>query len=148
MRRLILLIAFLIPVALTACGEPADTQPGQPVTHRRAAFKKILLAFEPMGIQLRKKDYDPDKFLEHAKALVAAKNGPWEYFGPTTNYPPTHAKARVWSDPEQFESKRQAFLQATDRLLLAAESRDEKRVTAAYEAVHDSCRDCHKAFKD
>ena len=54
----------------------------------------------------------------------------------------------VWSEPERFEADRQAFFKATDTLLLAAERRDEKAVKAAYEAVHDSCRTCHKAFKE
>jgi len=47
------LIIVLTALTLMACGEAADTRPGQPVAHRRAAFKKILLAFEPIGVQLR-----------------------------------------------------------------------------------------------
>lgn len=133
---------------IAACGEPADTHPGQPVTHRRAAFEKILHAFEPMGAQLRANKYKPDKFLAQAKELASAKDGPWQYFGPDTNYPPTHASAKVWSEAAQFEKERQAFLAAGAELLQAAESRDEKKVTAAYEAVHQTCRSCHKAFKE
>jgi len=148
MRRLPLLIAALLPLALAGCGEPEDTRPGQPVKHRRAAFATILKAFEPMGKQLRDDRYEADKFLTHAKALAAAKDGPWQYFGADTNYPPTHATARVWSEPERFEADRQTFFKATDKLLQAAERRDEKEVKAAYEAVHDSCRSCHKAFKE
>lgn len=142
----ILILAMCSFVA--ACGEPADTRPGQPVAHRRAAFEKILRAFEPMGVQLRAKSYKPDAFLERAKELAVLKDGPWEYFAADTNYPPTHATAKVWSEPELFEKERQEFLKATDRLLLAAESRDEKSVTAAYEAVHEHCRSCHKTFKE
>lgn len=148
MRCQKLLLATLLALTLAACGEPADTRPGQPVSHRRAAFKKILLAFEPMGIQLREKLYNDAQFLDQAKALAKVKDGPWQYFGADTNYPPTHAKAAVWSDAAQFETDRQAFLQSVDRLLLAAESRDEKRVTTAYAAVQESCRTCHKAFKE
>ena len=145
-QRKILIVALCS--LLAACGEPADTRPGQPVKHRRAAFEKILHAFEPMGVQLRAGEYKPDKFLVQAKELAGAKEGPWEYFGPDTNYPPTHATAKVWSEPALFEKERQGFLKATDSLLLAAESRDEKSVTAAYEAVHEHCRSCHKTFKE
>lgn len=148
MRYPTLLIAALFSLLLTACGEPEDTRPGQPVAHRRAAFGKILHAFEPMGIQLRKKQYDAERFLALARELNAVKEGPWTYFGADTHYPPSHATARVWSEPDQFEADRQAFLRATEHLLVAAESRDEKQVTAAYNAVHDSCRSCHKAFKE
>lgn len=142
-----ILVVLLFPLALAACGEPPDDRPGQPVTHRRDAFKKILHAFEPMGIQLRKQQYKPDLFLERAKELASVKDGPWKYFAADTNYPPTHATAKVWSEPEQFKKEQQEFLTATDRLLQAAESRDEKAVAAAYEAVHERCRSCHKTFK-
>lgn len=148
MRSKKILLVLLLPVLLAACGEAEDTRPGKPVAHRRQAFNNILHAFEPMGSQLRKGKYDADDFLARARELAAAKEAPWPYFGPETNYPPTHAKATVWSDPERFESERQTFLKAAERLLLAAESRDERQVRTAYEAVHDSCRSCHKAFKE
>ena len=148
MRFRTLLISVFFLATLTACGESTDTRDGQPVTHRRAAFKKILLAFEPMGIQLREKRYNANQFVDQAKELASLKDGPWSYFGEGTNYPPTHAKAKVWSEPDQFETARQVFLNATDGLLHAAESSDEKLVTVAYEAVHDSCRNCHHTFKD
>jgi len=143
-----LLIFALTAFLLTACGEPADTQPGQPVSQRRAAFKRILLAFEPMGIQLREKQYNADQFIVLADQLAKVKDGPWRHFGPDTNHPPTHAKASVWSDTQRFDTDRQAFLQAVDSLTLVAASRDEKKVAVAYDAVHDSCRSCHKAFKE
>jgi cytochrome c556 len=148
MRFLTLLISILIAVVTSACGEAADSRPGQPVSERRAAFKKILLAFEPMGIALRDKKYAPDQFIVMAGQLAQVKDGPWSHFGPAADTPPTHAKASIWSDAGRFAADRQAFLQATDRLLIAAENRDEKVVTIAYQAVHDSCRNCHKAFKD
>ena len=136
-------------VLLGACGgEPADTRPGQPVSQRRASFKKILLAFEPMGVALREKRYDADRFIAQADQLAKVKDGPWGHFGADTNYPPTHAKAAVWNDAARFAANRDDFLQAVDRLTLAAASRDEAKVAAAYAAVHDSCRSCHLSFKD
>ena len=146
-NKKILLLLFA-PLLLTACGEPEDNRPGQPVKHRRQAFANILHAFEPMGVQLRKGRYNADEFLVWAKALDQAKDAPWPYFGAETNYPPTHARATVWSDPERFAANRRDFLKAAEHLLVAAESRDEQRVKQAYDEVHDTCRTCHKAFKD
>ena len=45
----ILITAFL----LTACGEPQDTRPGQPVKTRQDAFAALLRSFEPMGKMLK-----------------------------------------------------------------------------------------------
>jgi len=99
-------------------------------------------------VQLRDGRYDADKFITQAKQLAELKDGPWQYFAPDTNYPPTRAKAAVWSEGERFEKARQDFFLATAGLVSATESRDEAKVKLAYDAVHDSCRNCHKAFKD
>ena len=142
------LLLLALPILLTACGEPEDTRPGQPVAHRRAAFKEILKSFEPMGLQLRNQRYDEKQFLVLANNLNKAKETPWSHFAPDTNYPPSKAKAAVWSEPEKFETSRQSFFKAAEALAVAAEGRDQKQITIAYEALHDTCRTCHKSFKE
>jgi cytochrome c556 len=118
------------------------------VAHRQAAFKQILKSFEPMGVQLRTHAYDPERFTELASALAAVKDGPWTYFGPDTRYPPSKAKPALWEEPETFAAKRDAFLKAVDRLAAVAPGKNEDAVRAAYQAVQDSCRDCHKRYKE
>ncbi|MDR2165905.1 MAG: cytochrome c [Zoogloeaceae bacterium] len=138
---------FLSCLSLAACAPATDTRPGQPVAHRQQAFREILKSFEPMGMALRENRYDPETFLRHARALEQQKDAPWPYFGPETNYPPTRSKNAVWSEAALFASERDAFLQAVTRLRQAAETRDEAQARPAYEAVHERCRVCHKAFK-
>ncbi|GAB2182141.1 cytochrome c [Denitratisoma sp. agr-D3] len=133
---------------LVACGPVQDTRPGQPVAHRQAAFKAMLKTFEPMGVMLREEDFKADRFRELAKDLVTKREGPWQYFGADTNYPPSHAKAGVWETPEKFESAKQEFMTATDQLLVAAEKGERGPVEKAYSRVHESCKACHKQFKD
>ena len=147
MRKLtsILLVSVL---ALSACGgEPADTRPGQPVAHRRAAFKEILKAFEPMGVMLRTGEYDAKRFQAWSRQLMTVRNGPWSYFKAGTQYPPSHATDAVWNDAAKFAADKQAFFDATDKLAAAAEKLDKAQAATAYEAVQNACRDCHKTFK-
>ena len=140
-------LALLSVALLTACGEPEDTRPGQPVKHRQQAFKEIIKSFEPMGVMLRKGDYDADRFLGFAEKLQASRDLPWSHFGADTNYPPTKAKPELWQQPEKFEADKQAFLKASEALFAAAQSKDNARVQTAYEAVHDTCKTCHDHFK-
>jgi cytochrome c556 len=144
------LFLLLTAALLTACGEATveDTRPGQPVKHRQTAFKEIVKAFEPMGVLLRKNRYDADQFIPMAEALVAKRDGPWSYFGAETNYPPTKATADVWQQPEQFEKNRLAFIAATDALLAATRSKDKAQVEKTYETLHETCKTCHKQFKE
>lgn len=146
-RSLALPLACSFIVLLAACGEIEDTRPGQPVKTRQQAFKDIIKVFEPMGVMLREKRYEPEKFLRLASALHERRDAPWAHFGPDTNYPPTKATAKLWEDTARFTQEKEKFLAATDSLLAAAKSQDEAKIQAAYEAVHASCQDCHKPFK-
>lgn len=133
---------------LPACsGEVEDTRPGQPVKTRQASFKDIIRSFEPMGVMLRGKNFNADKFLVMANELVAKREAPWAHFGPDTNYPPTKATAEVWQQPEKFERDRLAFIAATDTLLAAAQTKDRQQLEAPYQAVYDTCQGCHKTFR-
>ncbi|HEX6734043.1 MAG TPA: cytochrome c [Azonexus sp.] len=133
---------------LAACsGEVEDTRPGQPVKTRQMAFQDIIRSFEPMGVMLRGKGYDADKFLVLANELVAKREAPWAHFGPDTNYPPTKATAEVWQQPEKFARERDAFIAATDALLAAAQTKDRKQQEVPYQAVYETCQSCHKTFK-
>ncbi len=139
---------FLLTVGgLAACGEVADTRPGQPVKSRQMAFKEIVKHFEPMGVMLRKGQFNAERFASLAAAFKERQAAPWPHFGPDTNYPPTKATAEVWAQPDAFEKERQAFLAAGDRLVAAAQTQDRDRVVVAYEVLHDTCKHCHRQFK-
>ncbi len=141
----VLLIAALI---LVACGdEPKDTRPGQPVAHRRAAFKEIVRTFEPMGAMLRTDSYDQKKFQLLVGEFMIRRDGPWDYFGTDTLYPPSHAKAGVWNEAEKFAANKKAFLSATDKLGAIAGTADKKIAASAYFEVEKSCKDCHDVFR-
>jgi cytochrome c556 len=133
---------------LAACGhEPPDIRPGQPVAHRRAAFKEILRYFEPMGVMLREDRYDPVKFKSMLTEVMVRRDAPWQYFQPDTLYPPSHAKPEVWSQQEKFVQAKQAFMDATDKLAAVAGTQDKTEAGRAYAAVMDSCKRCHDDFK-
>jgi cytochrome c556 len=100
-----------------------------------------------MGVMLRTDTYNADKFLAFAGDLVARRDAPWPHFGPDTHYPPTKATAQVWQQPEKFAQDKNAFIAATNTLLAAAQTKDRQQVAAPYQAVHDTCRNCHQTFK-
>ena len=134
---------------LAGCGGPVeDTRPGQPVKQRQDAFKALLRAFEPMGQMLRGKTYDADRFATLAAGFAARHQAPWGHFGADTHYPPTRARAEVWSRPETFAQEVGAFREASAALIAAAERRNEAEVRQAYDRLHASCKSCHRQFKD
>lgn len=149
LKRLYLLLGVLALAGLAGCGgEVEDTRPGQPVKTRQLAFKEMLKVFEPMGTMLRTQKYEPEKFAVLAGQLMAKRDAPWIHFGADTNYPPTKAKPALWSQPEEFERERQAFMSATEELLAAAQTRQLPVAEKAYFKAYDSCQSCHKRFKE
>lgn len=144
-----LLPLVLLPlVLLSACGgEPEDTRPGQPVAHRRAAFKELLREFEPMGTMIREDAYDAQRFAAQAAKVKALSDRPWQYFEPGTQYPPSHAKDEVWSKPAEFDAQRRAFLTATEKLVEVAGTTDSRIAARAFQAAEKTCKDCHDGFK-
>jgi len=141
------LVCCALCALLVACGEVEDPRPGRPVAHRQEAFKAILRAFEPMGVQLRDDGYEPERFLRHAQELDRIKDAPWSYFGADTQYPPSRSLDRLWQEREGFDALAQDFLRATVTLKAAAEGRDETKVRAAWTEVEKTCRDCHKGYR-
>lgn len=139
---------LIVATLLAACGgEPEDTRPGQPVAHRRAAFKELLREFEPMGTMLRDGAYDAQRFAAQAAKVKSLSERPWQYFGPDTQYPPSRSRDEVWSKPAEFEERRMAFLAATDKLLAVAGTKDDKAAASVFQAVERTCKDCHDSFK-
>ena len=149
-RRMPLIAALCLCIGLlTACSEPEDTHPGQPVKTRQAAFKALLRSFEPMGTMLRTQRYDASAFKTLAEQMKSVENAPWSHFGPDTQYPPSKAKAEVWSDSATFEKEKQAFLKATETFHAHVDQGAKlPEIEAAYKQVYEACQSCHKQFKE
>lgn len=140
-------VPVLALLLLAGCGDPEDTRPGKPVATRQQAFKVMLRHFEPMGVSLREGTFIAKDFEKQANAFAELRDTPWAYFGPDTQYPPTKAKPAVWEEPAKFEQAVSTFKTRVDALTKAAASQDEKQIKTAYDAVHESCKSCHKNFR-
>jgi cytochrome c556 len=140
----------LLGLTLVACDSaaPPDTFPGQPVTERNKIFKQMLRAFEPIGLMARGKEpFAANKAVANATELKRLSTLPWSHFPAGSDYAPTKAKAGIWEKPTEFKRAQDEFVAAADKLASAAQARDLETLQPAYEAVHQSCSSCHKAFR-
>lgn len=142
-------IGLLLCLGLGACFEPIkDTHPDQVLTKRRALFKQYTRALEPMGLVASgRKEYKPEEFLVMAQDLDTLSTKPWVYFPADGNYPPTHARPAVWSQPEAFKAAQEKYQASVHALLLAAQAGRLEPVQKAMDAVTASCKACHKDFR-
>ena len=146
---LCVLAATLACMGLSACLEPAkDTHPNQVLTKRRALFKQFTRALEPIGLVTSgRKEYKPDEMLALVQDLQLLASKPWVYFPADGNYPPTHAKPTVWSQPDAFRQAQEKYQANVHQLVLAAQGRQLPAVQQAEQAVEASCKACHRDFR-
>ncbi|MDR1854858.1 MAG: cytochrome c [Azoarcus sp.] len=147
MQRSAVVVTLLSTIVLTLAGcggRVEDTRPGQPVKHRQEAFKALLRAFEPVGLMLHDGAFDAERLAKLNEALAAARDVPFGYFAPDTDYPPSKSRPEVWSQPEKWQAARQRFVAATDALKAAG---DADAAQKAYDEARASCKACHDAFR-
>jgi cytochrome c556 len=94
-----------------------------------------------------RKEYKPEEFLVMAQDLHTLSSKPWVYFPADGNYPPTHARPAVWSQPAAFKAAQDKYQASVQALLVAAQAGKLEPVQQAMEAVTASCKSCHKEFR-
>jgi cytochrome c556 len=150
MSGLLKVVCVLLAAAsLSACLEPAkDTHPNQVLTKRKALFKQFTRTLEPIGLVTSgRKDYNKEAFLADVQDLEKLSTKPWAYFPADGNYPPTHAKPTVWSQPAEFKRAQDQYLETVGELVKAAEAGDLDRIKGATTTVVNSCKACHRDFR-
>jgi cytochrome c556 len=145
-----LLATGVAALALSACNDTAiDTHPDKPVTKRIAVFKQFTRTLEPMGLVARERqDYNKREFLASALELEKLSNQPWALFSADSNYPPTHAKAQVWSQSAEFKTAQDQYQSLVSQLVKAAQGADLDVIRPAVNAVQKSCKACHNQFRN
>ncbi|WP_296491569.1 cytochrome c [Rhodoferax sp.] len=150
MQKTTLITLIAATALLGGCSERAkDTHPQQLVSKRQAIFKNFTKTLEPMGLVARdRQEFVRAEFVASAMALQELSSQPWPYFTADGNYPPTRAKAEVWSRPGDFKEAQDSYLASVEKLVQAAQSADLPAVRTSVQAVEKSCKSCHDQFRN
>ena len=134
----LLLAALAIPAAM------ADS----PAEIRTQSFKKILRAFEPMGMVVRDRDpYNKAKFIAMADSLKQISAEPFNHFPANSIDGKSRAKPEIWSQPAKFQAARDTFLKSVNDLDSTAHNGDLASIKKSYGVVAQSCKACHDSFR-
>lgn len=85
------------------------------------------------------------EFATLANQLATTAHEPWKHY---TAGSIGDAKAEVWTQPQAFQAAIKQFNDATLALAQAAKTNDYPTVKTAFGQVGQSCKTCHKSFKD
>ncbi len=144
-----LALGLVLACALPGCVRAVkDTHPDQVLTKRKALFKQMNRALEPIGLVANERNaYKRQEFAGYVDELQKLSGKPWVYFPADGNYPPTRAKPAVWSAPAEFEAAQQQYQAVVALLAQAAQAGDLEKIKPAVVDVTNSCKSCHKKFR-
>ena len=117
---------------------------------RHDHYEEMGDAMKAIGTQLKADAPSMPVIQQHA--AVIARYGPqiltWfpEGSGPETGRE-TRAKSEIWSDPETFRQRAQAFEAEAERFNAAAQSGDLAAIRPRLKALGETCKNCHDRFR-
>ncbi len=141
------LLSALVAISSVSVAEDTKQQKAS-IDYRKSAYKMILWHFKPMaGMVKGKIDYDADAFAHNAKIFAQLSHLPihgFELKSPSEN---SRAKASIWDNYSDFESKMDDFSEAADNLAKVAAKGDLGKAKPAFAAAAKTCKACHKEYR-
>lgn len=146
-----LLAAVLLTLTCGAANAgSAFTDAKDSVTYRQAAFQLIRHNMADIADMLKGEvNYDANRVTQRATALATLTTLPWQAFAvPGTEQGGGDAKAEIWQNLQDFNSRGEKL--ATDALALkaAADSGERAEVRKAFGAFARNCKACHDDYKN
>lgn len=153
MKRFLSAVAPLAIVALSA----ATAAPGvgqadeieNAIEYRASVMTVFRWNLKPMGAMVKGEvPYDEAEFAARAKDLAAATSlNLLSGFPEDSDMGETDAKAEIWMSWGDFEQKYEDLKTQAAKLADVAASRDRTRISTQVKATADSCKACHKKYK-
>ncbi|MEJ2213357.1 MAG: cytochrome c [Gammaproteobacteria bacterium] len=122
----------------------------QEVEYRQGIMNILNFNVKNIGSMLKgKSPYDAEKIKTHASDIAAVST-----LDIIAGFPEdsvsgeSDALEDIWMDFETFEQKLQNFRKAAASMNIAAQSGDQAMVSAAMKDLGDTCKGCHRKFKN
>jgi len=118
---------------------------------RQAHYKEIGKAAKALGEQLKSGAPSLPVVQAAAKQIDALAPQVPSWFpagsGPAAGVK-TQAKAEIWAKPDEFKHDAATFAEAAHKLDLVAASGDLGAIRAQAQAMGQTCKTCHEAFRE
>ena len=136
-----LTIAISFSVVSNASNNTADV-----INERKSSFKKSQQDIKSLYASIRSGNLDNIKTYSISLAEWAAVMP--DYFPEGSGGGVSDASAKIWEDFDGFEEAAKKFELAALSVVEAANLSDQDAIMAAASTVGDSCKSCHRKFKN
>ena len=143
MIRTAIITALLVAAAPAALAE----NPGDFIKYRQAMMKAIG-GHTGATSQIVRGKVNPEGALQmHANALAELSKDLTSLVPEGSDFGETKAKEGIWSDWAKFEKAADDAKSATAAFAEAVTGGDAEKISTAFKSVGDSCKGCHKEFR-
>lgn len=148
LHRVAYVAVAALMAALTAVPAAAQFAKAEDaIQYRQQKLKEMGEQSDQLGAMVRGRvPFDAKAAQESADALLALSKLPWPAFAP--GYEGGKAKPEVWKEMDKFKAAAQRLQGDTAKLADAARTGDLERIKAAFGDTADSCRACHREFRN
>ena len=145
-----MLVSTLLGMSLMSASTWAHIEQSEPLQSLRQSYFALLgMTFSPMGDMVKGKiEWNDALFTEWANDLNhAAQFGVERGFAPGSEKGTTRAKADIWSNMDDFQSKLDDFRAAAATLAETAAGVDQAASRDQFIATGGTCKACHDEYK-
>ena len=115
------------------------------VEYRQAAFQLIRHNMADIGDMVKGDvKFEQERVIKRANALATLTTLPWDAFTVKGG----SAKAEIWDNLADFESRAEKFSADAAELQTAALKGDQGDIRKAFGAFARNCKACHNKYKD
>lgn len=120
------------------------------VKYRQAAMTLVGSNFKPMGAMIKGEiPYDAEAFARHASDLAAVSSiDILRGFPADSEGGKSEAKAEIWFEWDDFSAKMDDMKAEAAKLAEVATGGDKAAIKKQFGATGETCKACHKKFKE
>jgi cytochrome c556 len=139
--------AVIATALITATAAAQAEDPENYIDYRQAVMSAIGGHSGAAGQIVRGKVSPEGALAMHANALAALSADISGLFPEGSDFGETRAKEEIWSDRAAFDKAADDAKTATAAFAAAVAAGDKERIGASYRDVGESCKACHKEFR-
>ena len=144
-------LACAVGACLTCSVAFAQAEPDNAIKYRQTIYQTLGANLTAVVMNLKGEVAFPDAVAVHARAL--AESAPlvlpaMEQNTAGEGSAATEALDKIWDDWDDFASKAEDMQAAATRLAEVAEGGDMQAIGAQTQAVAETCKSCHDAYRE
>ena len=150
MKKALVATVLLTVISASAYAGSAFTVAKDSVSYRQSAFQLIRHNMADIAGMLKNEvPYDAARVSKRATALATLTTLPWEAFTvPGTEQGGGDAKAEIWQNLQDFNSRAEKLAADAQLLKAAADSGDQAELRKAFGTFARNCKACHDDYKN